>query len=200
MVKLIPSKKVGIFGGSFNPIHIGHTALANWLVEQRYVDEVWFIVSPLNPLKEANNLLDAHTRLELVKLAIGDYKKFKVCTIEFELPQPSYMYHTLEVLQERNPEIDFQLLIGLDNWLVFSKWKNATQIIANHQILIYPRPGYNVGKDRFPPHVHYLSDVPTMDISSTMICKALDEGKDLRFFLSSRILGRLKEIFPALKD
>jgi len=195
MSKLVSVKKVGIFGGSFNPIHIGHTALANWIVEYGYVDEIWFVVSPLNPLKEASNLLDAQTRLELVRLAIGDYKKIKVCAIEFELPQPNYMYHTLEVLQKQNPKIDFQLIIGLDNWLVFPKWKNANQIIANYQILVYPRPGYHIGRDLLPSNVHYLSDVPTLDISSTMICKALRAGKDLQFFVSDRVLSRLKKIF-----
>lgn len=195
MSKLVSVKKVGIFGGSFNPIHIGHTALANWIVEHGYVDEIWFVVSPLNPLKEASNLLDAQTRLDLVRLAIGDYKKIKVCAIEFELPKPNYMYHTLEVLQEKNPTIDFQLIIGLDNWLVFPKWKNANQIIANYQILVYPRPGYNIGGDLLPSNVHYLSDVPTLDISSTTIRKALRAGKDLRFFVSDRVLIRLKKIF-----
>ncbi|MFA6832334.1 MAG: nicotinate (nicotinamide) nucleotide adenylyltransferase, partial [Bacteroidaceae bacterium] len=184
----------------FNPIHIGHTALANWVVEQGYVDEIWFVVSPLNPLKEAANLLDAHTRLKLVQLAIGDYSKFKVCTIEFELAQPNYMYRTLEVLQQQNPTINFQLLIGLDNWLDFSKWKKATQIMANYPILVYPRPGYSIGESLFPSSVSYLCDMPVMDISSSMICQALNEGKNMQFFLSPRILESMKELFPALKN
>ncbi len=193
------SKNIGIFGGSFNPIHIGHTALANWIVEQGYVDEVWFVVSPLNPLKEAASLLDAETRLKLVRLAIGDYAKFKVSTIEFDLPRPNYMYQTLEMLQRQHPTYHFKLLIGLDNWLLFSHWKHAAQLVADYRLLVYPRPGYVLEDAVLPEHVHYLQDVPVMDISSTMICQALNEGKNMQFFLSPNILDCMKALFPALR-
>ncbi|MGL4851598.1 MAG: nicotinate (nicotinamide) nucleotide adenylyltransferase, partial [Phocaeicola sp.] len=143
-----------LFGGSFNPIHLGHLALANYLCEWGEVDELWFLVSPQNPLKTGvNELWDDQLRLELVEAAIANYPKFKVCDIEFHLPRPSYTIHTLRALSQQYPERHFTLVIGADNWQLFSKWSHPEEIIANYSILIYPRPGFEVDSAALPPQV-----------------------------------------------
>ena len=156
-----PQIKTGIFGGSFNPIHIGHLALANYLCEYGEVDEVWFLVSPHNPLKEEKELWDDEFRLELTRLAIGDYPKFSVCDIEFHLPKPSYTITTLDALKRQYPERDFTLIIGSDNWEIFNKWHKPQEIIDRYHLLIYPRLGYNINTNKLPIHVK-LVNAPTV--------------------------------------
>lgn len=136
--------KTGIFGGSFNPIHIGHLALANYLCEFNNLDELWFLVSPHNPLKSQEDLLDDNLRLELTKLAIEGYDKFKVSDFEFNLPRPSYSINTLNKLKEAYPEREFVLIIGADNWKFFDKWKDSKKILSDFSIIVYPRMGYGL--------------------------------------------------------
>ena len=155
--------RVGLFSGSFNPVHIGHLALANWLCAFDEVDEVWFVVSPRNPFKEGQELMDDHLRLRLVQLAIGDYPRFRASDVEFGLTRPSYTIHTL-------------------NWAGFPRWREAERILAEHHLLIYPRPGYPVEASSLPPHVR-LTQAPVLDVSSTFIRQALAEGRDVRYFL-----------------
>jgi len=134
--------KTGIFSGSFNPIHIGHLALANYLCEFAGLDEVWFVVSQLNPLKDEADLLDNDLRLEMVSLAIWNYPKFKASDFEFTLPRPSYTVQTLRLLKDQFPDREFHLIIGADNWQQFHLWKEYETIINTTPILVYPRPGY----------------------------------------------------------
>lgn len=188
--------KVGIFGGSYNPIHIGHLALANYLCEFCDLDEVWFMVSPQNPLKRDRKLWDDEFRLELARLATEDYPKFKVCDIEFQLPRPSYTIHTLNALQEKYPEKEFTLLIGADNWQLFPRWKAADEIIAKHKVLIYPRPGYTINEDEFPSSVS-LIQAPLFEVSSTFIRESLENGKDIRYFLHPKVYKRIIERFSS---
>lgn len=183
--------KTGIFGGSFNPIHIGHLALANYLCEYSELDEIWFLVSPHNPLKKQENLWDDNLRLELVKLAIADYPKFRASDFEFHLPRPSYMLNTLNALQTTHPNREFTLIIGADNWELFPHWYKSEEIIARHHIMIYPRPGYETKQEELPSSVK-LVDTPLMEISSTFIRRALSEGRDVRYFVHPAVYERLK--------
>ncbi|MGL4519150.1 MAG: nicotinate (nicotinamide) nucleotide adenylyltransferase [Phocaeicola sp.] len=183
--------KTALFGGSFNPIHIGHLALANYLCEWGEVDELWFLVSPQNPLKrEGNELWDDQLRLELVEAAIAHYPKFKVCTIEFELPRPSYTIHTLRALSKQYPDRDFTLVIGADNWQLFPRWSQPEEILANYSLLVYPRPGYEIDESTLPPQVQ-LVQTPLIEISSTFIRKSLAAGKDVRYFLHPAVYERI---------
>jgi nicotinate-nucleotide adenylyltransferase len=132
--------KIGLFFGSFNPVHVGHMVLANYMLEYTDLDKIWFVISPHNPLKKKSSLLDEKHRLQLVNLAIGDNAKIKASDIEFKLPQPSYTVVTLAYLKEKHPEYEFALILGEDNLLSFNKWKNYEEILKHHQLYVYPRP------------------------------------------------------------
>lgn len=186
------SKQIGIFCGSFNPIHIGHTALANYLCEFEGLDELWFMVTPHNPIKHSDDLWDDEFRLRLVKSATGDYSKFKASDFEFKLPKPSYTINTLEELHKAYPDSKFHLIIGSDNWHLFPRWKQSEDIIANYSIIIYPRLGYDVDATQLPSTVR-LSAAPVFEISSTFIREALKDGKDIRCMLHPEVYKQIKE-------
>lgn len=188
--------KTGIFGGSFNPIHIGHLALANYLCEYSDLDEIWFLVSPHNPLKEQADLWDDNLRLELVKLAIADYPRFHASDFEFHLPRPSYTVNTLDALQSAHPDRKFTLIIGADNWEIFPRWYKAEEILKNHHIMIYPRPGYSIDCNKLPSSVQVV-DTPLLEVSSTFIRQALQEGKDIRYFLHPAVYEHLRLTTPS---
>jgi nicotinate-nucleotide adenylyltransferase len=175
-------KNIGIFSGSFNPIHIGHLALANWICEYVDLDEVWFLVTPLNPLKDTNEMLDYDARFEMVKAAIAGYPKFKVSDIECSLPLPSYTVDTLRALRKIHPNHLFHLIIGADSWASIHLWKNAQQLMRDFPILIYPRKNYEQTETPPYPHIRKV-EAPVIEISSSFIRSAIGEGKDIRFFL-----------------
>ena len=179
-------KKVALYFGSFNPIHVGHLALANYLCEFGEVDELWFVVSPRNPFKQQTDLMDDDLRLQLVQLAIKDYPKFKACDVEFSMPRPSYTYHTLQKLRELYPQFEFLLLMGADNWPNLKNWYHGDEIMAQNHIVVYPRPGYEIDMTELPENARFV-DAPQFDVSSSFIRKSLKEGKDVRFFLPSSI-------------
>ena len=184
--------RTGIFGGSFNPIHIGHLALANYLCEFGEVDEVWFLVSPQNPFKQQQHLLDDTSRLRLVEASVAGYPHFHASDFEFNLPKPSYTVHTLEKLSEAYPERDFYLIIGGDNWTAFDRWKAPEEILSKHHILVYPRRGYEFDKNTLPARVKAV-DTPLLEVSSTFIRHCIAEGKDIRYFLHPKAYQIIQE-------
>jgi nicotinate-nucleotide adenylyltransferase len=178
--------QTGLFFGSFNPIHIGHLALANYITACTDVEEVWFVVSPHNPLKQRNQLLDDYQRLHLVHLALNDYPKFKVSNIEFNLPKPSYTIDTLAYLDEKYLNRDFILIMGEDNLETLTKWKNYELLLEKRKIMIYPRP--NCKQTPFHQHKNVCRvDAPMMEISSSFIRQSIAEGRDIRFFLPEKV-------------
>ena len=173
--------KIGILPGSFNPVHIGHLAIANYLAEYESFDQIWFLITPQNPLKKKNELLDQEIRKQLLEKAIKGYDKFVVSTIEWDMPQPSYTINTLQKLRMTHPEDSFELIIGSDNWATFHRWKDYQMILKNFKILIYPRRG----SDRIylnHPNVR-MCRAPKIEISSTFIRSAIVGGKDVRFYM-----------------
>lgn len=162
----------GIYGGSFNPIHEGHVALGKWLVSHRLVDELWFLVSPQNPLKPAAGLLEDESRLQLAKIAIGQEPHLCVSDFEFQLPRPSYMVHTLEALRQAYPEREFILVIGADNWHRFPRWYRSDEILRRHRLMVYPRPGFPIEESSLPSNVQMIN-TPLLDLSSTQIRDAI---------------------------
>lgn len=186
VIKITHKLKTGIYSGSFNPIHIGHLALANWLCEFGGMDEIWFLVTPHNPLKKRDELMDDNLRYQMVKAAVGDYSKFKASDFEFNLPKPTYTITTLRSLQQAYPDRDFHLIIGADNWASIEQWKDYQALLSEFPILIYPRKGFDI---RIPEHYSHIRqvDAPLIEISSTFIRQALNTGKDVRFFIPEAI-------------
>lgn len=180
-------KQVGIFSGSFNPIHIGHLILANYMLEFTYLDEVWFLVTPHNPLKEAESLLGDNIRLEMTRLAVKDFDRLLVSDIEFDMPKPSYTIETLTKLKAENPGLEFTLLIGSDNWTKFPQWKDNERLAKEFKILVYPRLGEDVRINNTYAENVRLVDAPVVEISSTFIRESIRAGKDVRAFLPNRV-------------
>ncbi len=181
-------KRTGIFSGSFNPVHIGHLALANWLCEYQELDEVWFLVTPQNPLKKQTELIDDTLRLEMVKKAVGDYPKFIASDFEFHLPKPTYSVHTLQALRDTYPGNSFHFIMGADNWSLIEQWKDARILLNEYPIFIYPRLGYEVSIPACYPNIRKV-DAPIIEISSSFIRQSVNEGKDVRFFIPEPIRG-----------
>lgn len=170
--------RTGIYGGSFNPIHNGHIAIARAMITRAWLDEVWLVVSPQNPLKPAGSLLADEKRLLMAQTAVSGIPGVTATDYEFHLPRPSYMWNTLQSLSCDFPERDFTLLIGADNWAVFHRWYRADDIIAHYPIAIYPRTGYPIDTASLPPNVK-LIDTGLYDISSTQVRELIARGGDI---------------------
>lgn len=180
-------KQVGIFSGSFNPVHVGHLILANYMREFTYLDEVWFVVTPHNPLKSAADLLDDDIRLEMMKIAVRDYDNLIVSDVEFDMPKPSYTIDTLTKLSAVNPDSEFTLIIGGDNWIKFPRWKEHERLVKEYKILIYPRLDSEVKTPEALSQNVKLVDAPIVEISSTFIRESIRAGKDVRAFLPENV-------------
>lgn len=189
-------KRIGIFGGSFNPIHLGHTALAAYICEQGLVDEVWLMVSPQNPLKRDLALLDENERLAMARLAVAPYPTLQACDFEFTLPRPSYTYHTLQALREAYPDYEFSLIIGEDNWQCFDHWYRGEDIARETPIIVYPRSAghsevseYSVKQER----ISILRNPPLLPYSSTEIRERIAAGHDASHMLHPDVARYIKE-------
>jgi len=179
--------KVGLFFGSYNPIHIGHLIIANYMANYTALDKVWLVVSPHNPLKEKKDLIQVYDRLEMAKLAIEDTENIDVSDVELKLPQPSYTIDTLTLLRELYPEHEFVLIMGSDNLKSLKKWKNYELILRDYHIYVYPRPGYIA--EEFQNHSSItITDTPLMELSSTFIRKAIAKEKSVKFFLPDKVI------------
>lgn len=179
-------QKIGLFFGSFNPIHMGHMIIANLMAETTDLKKVWFIVSPQNPFKPNKGMLHEFDRYDMVRAAIHDNYKLQVSDIEFHLPKPSYTIHTLVTLTEKNPDKDFKIIMGEDNLSNFTKWKNYSQILDNYGLYVYPRPGAQLSELRMHPNVT-LVEAPLLDISATFIRNCIRKKQSVRYLVPDAV-------------
>lgn len=178
--------KIGLFFGSFNPIHIGHLILANTMATHADLSEVWLVLSPQNPFKKQNTLLHEFDRYEMVEKAIFDNTRLRACDVEFHLPKPSYTIDTLTYLQEKHPQKEFVLIMGSDNLQGFAQWKNHDKILEYYSIYVYPRP--EAGESSFHQHPKVkLIEAPLLDISATYVRKCIQEGKSIRYLVPEAV-------------
>lgn len=184
--------KVGLFFGSFNPVHVGHLIIANYMANYTELDEVWFVVSPQNPFKKKESLGNMYDRLEMVNLAIEETENLKASSIEFSLPQPSYTIDTLTHLAEKYPTHEFVLIMGEDILETFSKWKNHDIILRDYHIYVYPRPGYNGGTIKEHPSIT-LTQTPMMELSSTFLRQAVKEGSNIKFYTPDKVIDFIEK-------
>lgn len=183
--------KVGLFFGSFNPVHTGHMIISNFMATQTDLDQVWLVVSPQNPLKPKSVLANDHDRLHLVHLAIGDNPLLRVSNIEFSLPKPSYTIDTLTYLREKHPEKEFVLIMGGDNLATLHKWKNYEILLRDYRIYLYKRPKYELGELENHPNIRHF-DAPLLDLSATYIRHCLQQGYSVRYLVPDAVFEYLE--------
>jgi nicotinate-nucleotide adenylyltransferase len=182
--------KIGLFFGSFNPIHVGHLILANYMAQNTDLEQIWFVVSPQNPFKKSLSLLHEFERFKMVELATADNHKLKVSDIEFGLSKPSYTIDTLSVLSEKFPEHTFTIILGEDNLVNFENWKNYEKILEYYDIVVYPRP--KTPKHNFKDHPKVrIVDAPIFEISSTFIRKLIKENKDYSYLVTEPVKAHI---------
>ncbi len=199
--------KIGLYFGTYNPVHVGHLVIANYMAEYTGLDQVWLIVSPQNPLKEKSSLLADYHRLALVKIAIDDNPKLRASDIEFKLPKPSYTVTTLAYLKEKHPEHEFALIMGEDNLRTLHKWQNHEIILKNHKIYVYPRVlttqeeaeistiNAQIGNDFAQnSNVVLCDDAPVMKVSASFIRQAIKDSKDVRYLLTEPVHKYIDEM------
>lgn len=182
--------EIGLYFGSFNPVHTGHLIIANHVLNYTGIDEVWMVISLQSPFKQRSNLIDNYDRLNLVELAIGDNDRIKPCSIEFELPVPSYTIDTLTYLKEKYPFHSFTLIMGSDNLVNFNHWKNFDVILKYYKILVYMRPGFENVPFITHPSVSTLN-APLLEISSSFIRKLIAEGKSIQYLVPDKVLNEI---------
>jgi nicotinate-nucleotide adenylyltransferase len=173
--------KIGLYFGSFNPIHIGHLIIANHILNTSLLDKIWFVVSPLNPFKQSDNLLNEYDRFHLVQKAIENDNRLKASDIEFSLPKPSYTVHTLTYLREKYPTHSFSIIMGSDSFQNLGKWKNAEVIIENYPVVVYKRPGFEID-NKLNARLEIMK-APLLEISATHIRELIKEGKSIKYLV-----------------
>jgi nicotinate-nucleotide adenylyltransferase len=176
--------KIGLFFGSFNPMHLGHKIMASYMVEFSNLDKVMFVVSPQNPMKKKKSLLDQHQRLMIIRMEIEDNSKLQVSDIEFNMPKPSYTIDTLVRLKEKYPKNEYAIIMGADNLQYFHMWKNYEEILNNFSIYIFPRPGFDINRKH--KNICILKDVPQMEISASFIRNSIAEGRDVSYLMPEK--------------
>jgi nicotinate-nucleotide adenylyltransferase len=190
----VSHKKIGLFFGSFNPVHIGHLVIAEYMVEYTDLSQIWFVVSPQNPLKPAKNLLPENKRITMVRLAIEYDNRFKASTIEFTLPKPSYTINTLAHIKDKYPKQEFALIMGADNITTLHKWKNYEQLLDNYEIYVYPRKeAIDIPEYAQRNSVH-ITNAPVMEISSTFIRDSIKNKKEVKYMLPQLVAEHIKEM------
>lgn len=182
---------VGVLGGSFNPVHMGHMMLASYLTQWGYVDKVWMMLSPLNPLKEGRTMLPDLKRMAMINMATHNATDIDSCDIELSMPRPSYTIDTLDLLSKRHPTKKFKLIIGSDNWRIFDRWREHQRILDEYGVIVYPRSGYPI--DSVYVDGMEVVDAPIVNISSTFIRDAIARGKDMSFFLPPGVFKYIRE-------
>lgn len=183
---------IGLYFGSFNPIHTGHLIIANHVLEHTDLDKIWFVVSPHNPLKESHTLLNEYDRLHLAELAIKNNPKFRISNVEFHLPKPSYTIDTLTYLSEKFPLEKFTVIMGSDSYQNLSRWKNYTKILEFYKIAIFERPGFPVDRNTIHPNVSVLN-APLLEISSTYIRTQIKEHRSIQYLVPDAVLECIAE-------
>ncbi len=183
--------KIGLYFGSFNPVHVGHLVIANYILNETELEKIWFVVSPQNPLKPSSNLLNEYHRLHLVRLATEEDNRIKASDIEFSLPKPSYTVNTLAWLDEKHPSHQFSIIMGSDSFQNIRKWKNYEVILKNYPIYIYPRPGFEVS---IPPGADiHLVKAPLLEISATQAREYIRQGKSARYMVPEKVLEEIEK-------
>lgn len=185
--------QIAIYSGSFNPIHLGHQKLAEYVLDKKLADEVWLVVTPSNPLKDVEHQPDEYTRMEMVAAAVGDNPRIKVSDVEFTMPVPSYTVDTLKKLTELHPQHRFLLVIGSDNAVIFDQWKEYQQILDTYPVLVYPRKGYDFSTVAVQYPQMQLLDTPLYDISSTQIREMIRKGEDVSAWLHPKVVEYIAE-------
>ncbi len=186
--------KIGLYPGSFNPVHIGHMVIAGYMAEFTDLEQVWMVVSPRNPLKPDHEILQNYNRLEMVKRAIGENKKIKASDIEFLLTKPSYTINTINYLKEKFPADEFVLILGEDNLGTFDKWRNHEKILSECMVYVYPRLKVETTKWHIHPKVKMIKEVPVMEISATFIRENIRAKKDVRYMLPEKVREHIEEM------
>ena len=185
--------KIGLFFGSFNPIHVGHLIIANYIAENTDVDKVWFVVTPQSPFKKkSDELLHDFDRYDMVQAAVFENDNFGITDIEFHLPKPSYTAFTLAKLQEKHPNHEFSLIIGEDNLATFHRWKNHENILEHYRLLVFPREGAREAELKTHEHVEMI-DAPLLNISATFIRKCVKQGKSIRYLVTPEVEQLIKD-------
>lgn len=186
--------KVGLYFGSFNPIHVGHVELAKYLLHCTSLDEIWFVVSPQNPLKQTEKLLCDDMRLAMVRMAVADVPNMKICDVEFHLSKPSYTIDTLTYLSKNYPSSDFTLIIGSDNVPTFNKWKNYLEILKRYSIIVYPRQFSDISKERKDyPQMIFMEGAPLFKFSSTEVRKNIRQGKNFESMVDALVFDFIQK-------
>lgn len=184
--------KIGLFFGSFNPMHVGHKVIASYMVEFSDLEKVVFVVSPQNPFKEKKSLLNQHHRLQIIRVEVSDNNKLDVSDIEFKMPKPSYTIDTLVRLKENYPQNEYAIIIGSDNLQSFHKWKNYEQILEDYSIYVYPRPGFEINGSH--KNIHIVNGVPQMEISASFIRTSIKEEKDVSYLMPEKVWQYIDEM------
>lgn len=182
--------KIGLYFGSFNPIHVGHMIIANHVLNYTDLKKIWFVVSPQNPLKHSHTLLNEYHRLQLVRLAVDDNPALVASDVEFKLPRPSYTIDTLTYLKEKYPKNEFSVIMGSDSFQNIQKWKNYETLITSNRIIIYQRPGFDV-KEAYPS-ILILDETPLLEISSTYIRKLIKQRKSIRYLVPDKTVEEIE--------